>query len=34
MTPIHTKIIKLKIKLKKYTYKSENILIILNHTKK
>ena len=34
MNPFHTKkIIKLKITLKKYTYKSENILITPFHTK-
>ena len=34
MAPIHTKNNYIKITLKKYTYKSENILITPTHTKK
>ena len=34
MTPIHAKNNYIKITLKKYTYKSENILITPIHTKK
>ena len=33
MTPIHTKNNYIKITLKKYTYKSENILMISFYTK-